>query len=73
MDKRFKRIPPPKKGDEDYRRLWRMVDGAVRDALKHHPNYVANGISHRDVRNSIVKRVTGAVRHAAPVREGQTD
>lgn len=44
-----------------YRQIWRLIDGAVRDALIHHPGYVAKGISARTVRRSIVKRAAGAI------------
>lgn len=44
-----------------YRQIWRLIDGAVRDAFSHHPGYVAKGISPRTVRRSIVKRAAGAI------------
>lgn len=50
----------PPKGDAAYRRLWRVVDGAVRDAFAHHPEYLTEK-GRRVARTSIVKRVTGAV------------
>lgn len=53
--------PPVQKTDPEYIRLWKIVDGAVRDALSHHPDYVSPTTSVKVVRNSIVKRVTGAV------------
>lgn len=37
------------------------MDGAVADALKNHPDYLAEGARLSSVRNSITKRVTGAV------------
>jgi len=43
-----------------YRQLWRVVDGAVADAMKQHPDYYTNSGT-RKARASIVKRVTGAV------------
>ena len=36
----------------------RMVDGAVSDALKMHPDYITPGKMH-DAKRSITKRVTG--------------
>ena len=51
----------PEKGNHHYRQLWRVVDGAVADAIAQHPEYIALGAQKRVVRQSIVKRVTGAV------------
>lgn len=61
--KRRHRLRPekPTAFDGEYRKLWRVVDGAVRDALANHPEYVSNNIRHSDVRRSIVKRAVGAV------------
>lgn len=66
-----KRAKIPMGKDEDaYKALWRVVDGAVVDALDHHPEYVAKGISKRVVRTSINKRVVGAVLSYAQQRMG---
>lgn len=47
-------------GNKAYGQLWPIVDGAVADALKSHPDYLtAKG--QRSARTSIVKRVTGTV------------
>lgn len=43
-----------------YRQLWRVVDGAVADALAAHPDYLTKK-GEISARASIVKRVTGAV------------
>lgn len=43
-----------------YRQLWRVVDGAVFDALYTHPEYLTPA-GKRWARQSVVKRVTGAV------------
>lgn len=43
-----------------YRQLWRVVDGAVFDALYTHQDYLTEK-GKRSARESIVKRVTGAV------------
>ena len=50
----------PQYGTPTYRQLWRVVDGAVADALVHHTDYLTSKGS-RSARNSIVKRVTGAI------------
>lgn len=48
------------KNEKAYRQLWRVVDGAVLDALDSHPDYLtAKGA--KSARLSITKRVTGAV------------
>lgn len=47
-------------GSPAYRQLWRVVEGAVADALEHHPDYLtARGARH--ARRSVTKRVVGAV------------
>ena len=43
-----------------YRQLWRIVEGAVNDAFKNHPDYLTPK-GRRNARSSIVKRVTGTV------------
>lgn len=59
---RTRRIAPPKErvGSHAYAQLWRVVDGAVIDAMKHHPEYF-RAKDKRAVRNSINKRVVGSV------------
>ncbi len=62
----IRRVLPPSGAAADYRRLWRIVDGAVADALYHHPEYlrpVKRGARpvERTARRSITKRVVGAV------------
>lgn len=49
---RSQKAPSP-----EYLRLWRIVDGAVRDAFANHPDYLAR--PEVLVRRSVVKRVTG--------------
>lgn len=53
------------KGDARYRRMWRVINGAVADAFKMHPDYVEPE-RRRAARESIVKRVTGAVLSSFP-------
>lgn len=60
MVKPIRRSKPPKP-DPAYQQLWRTIEGAVRDALQMHPEYVANGKPPRVVVNSITKRVTGSI------------
>lgn len=47
-------------GNKAYGQLWPIVDGAVADALKSHPDYLTPK-GERSARTSIVKRVTGTV------------
>jgi hypothetical protein len=54
-----KRIKPLKNAPF-YRQVWRIVDGAVADAMKCHPEYFT-GSGTRNARSSIVKRVVGAI------------
>lgn len=52
----------PPKGNKDYKKVWRIIDGAVADAMAMHPDYLTpKGTSGRTARTSIVKRVTGAI------------
>lgn len=61
LSRKKTRLRPPKhKTGPAYRRVWFVVDGAVLDALKHHPEYIAQGKT-RACRESITKRVTGAM------------
>lgn len=57
----MKRLQPEKFDSPTYRQIWRVVDGAVATALTSHPEYLAKGARARTVRNSIVKRVVGAI------------
>lgn len=50
----------PQKGGLAYSQLWRVVDGAVRDCANMHPDYFVHARL-KTARNSIVKRVSGAV------------
>ncbi len=53
--------PPPQKTDSEYKRLWKIIDGAVADSFFHHKDYLNPQVSPKVVRNSINKRVTGAI------------
>jgi len=60
--KKTRRLKPPKMPSKEYRAYWRVIDGAVRNALDMHPDYLTNkGSSRSCARMSIVKRVVGAV------------
>lgn len=43
-----------------YQQLWSVVDGAVVDAFKNHPDYLTPK-GRKSARTSVVKRVTGTV------------
>lgn len=58
-----------------YQQLWSVVDGAVVDAFKNHPDYLTKK-GRASARKSVVKRVTGtvlgfAVQYAARGRPNQ--
>lgn len=44
----------------DYAKLWSVIDGAVTDAIKSHPDYVTEK-GYDSMVNSITKRVVGQV------------
>jgi len=46
--------------DAAYQQLWHVTDGAVRDALRKHPDYLTPK-GRQSARRSIVKRVVGTV------------
>lgn len=50
---------PPIKNTPVFRQFWRLVDAGVRDAFANHPEYIANGVNEKTVRQSINKRVAG--------------
>ena len=62
MTRAWKRgkAPPHKRHQQDYRQLFRVVDGAVADAIMTHPEFFALG-RQRSARASIAKRVAGAI------------
>lgn len=44
------------------RQVWRVVDGAIRDAFSNHPDYLTTkGSRAACARRSVAKRVTGAL------------
>lgn len=70
----MKRLPfPYKKDDPTYRQIWRVVDGALRDAFSEHPDYIEHVNPRRrdHIRASVVKRVTGQV-HGYMAEKGRS-
>lgn len=65
-------IFPKQKTAAEYKRLWRIVDGAVMDAFKMHPEYLA-GRTERVARTSVVKRVVGALMGSAKAEGRASD
>lgn len=60
--RKTRRLKPVKMPDSEYRAIWRVVDGAVRNAFDMHPDYLSEkGSKYSQARLSIVKRVTGAI------------
>lgn len=57
---RWRRYRQQSKSDVVYRQLVRLVDGAVRDALANHPEYLTK-LGQRHAQTSIVKRVVGTL------------
>lgn len=69
---RWKRKRPEKLPDEIYRQIWRLVDGAVRDAFANHPEYLTSS-GRASAQRSITKRVTGALHgYATQVARGRS-
>lgn len=55
----MKRTKAPKE-ETLYRRLWRIVDGAVADTFAHHPDYLTQKGRHGNAaRISLNKRIVG--------------
>jgi hypothetical protein len=65
-------VPPPqKRGTGNFVQVWRIVDGAVADAIRAHPEYFRTNQNRADARRSIVKRVTGSIMgYLAEARRG---
>lgn len=66
---KYRRVKPAKRPDDWYVQLWYMVDGAIRDTFRMHPEYLA-GTPEWIVRNSINKRVVGVIKSYAGDRVG---
>ena len=62
MTRRRRRLAFPRGKDcPQYRKVWKLVDGAVAEAFRAHPDYLSDAVAAKTVRTSIVKRVTGAI------------
>lgn len=76
MAKSKKRLKPEKPSYKTgfNHQMWRVVDGAIRDAFLHHPDYLTGkGTSGASARRSVAKRVTGAVlSYLEQSREGRS-
>lgn len=60
--KRRRVLPPVQKTATPYRRLWRVVEAAVAETFKAHPDYLTDhGRHHGNATRSVCKRVVGAV------------
>ena len=60
--KRRRVAPPPQKTATPYRRLWRVIEAAVVEAFKAHPDYLTDYGRHQgNATRSVCKRVVGAV------------
>lgn len=69
---RWKRARMEKRPDENYRQLWMLVGGAVRDAFASHPEYLTVA-GRQAAERSIVKRVTGTLHgYAAQAARGRS-
>lgn len=67
---RLAKLPGGKQGS--YRQIWFIVDGAVRDCFGSHPEYLTPA-GRRSARESITKRVTGALHgYATQVARGRS-
>ncbi len=41
----YKALKPPK-GNQDYKKVWKIIDGAVADAMAMHPDYLTDKGKH---------------------------
>lgn len=70
---RLKRRTKPVKDGVPYRQLWRVVDGAILDCMRQHPNYFANAPRARlSLNKRIVGNVLGFAEQSAKGRSGDT-
>ena len=57
----IKPLRPPRGKGPDYKKTWRIVDGALRDAMMQHPDYFTHRGSIGSARAGLVKRITGGL------------
>ena len=57
----MKKIKPVKEPNDQYTTIWKLVDGALRDTLKHHPEYINRNVNEKTIRTSFNKRITGLI------------
>lgn len=74
LPKNRRRVRPPDvKVMPGYRQVWRLVDGAVLNAMQFHSDYFSLLGRGRRARNGFVKRVTGAIiGHATEVARNRS-
>lgn len=66
-----KRLRPPKhEPHSEYHRLWRVIDGAIKDCFTKHPDYLTPK-GNRLARLSLVKRVAGQLAYRFPEKSGK--
>lgn len=58
--RRHKHTRAPKQ-DRLYQQLWRVVDGAVASTFQAHPGYIPEHYREKNIRDSINRRVVGAL------------
>lgn len=69
---KYKRSRMEKMPDGNYRQLWWIVDGAVRDAFANHPDYLTER-GRMNAGKSVTKRVVGSLHgYAAQVARGRS-
>jgi hypothetical protein len=69
---RWRRTKLQKCPDATYQQLWRLTDGAVRDAFANHPEYLTDKGRH-SATQSVVKRVVGTIHgYATQVARGRS-
>jgi hypothetical protein len=70
MPRKLRKLKPPSDCAKSYEALWKLVDGAVLDCVKMHPEYFRSDRL-TTVRASLVKRVTGSIHGFALQARGQ--
>lgn len=64
---RHKKKAPIKEVDFEYRQLWIIIDGAIRDTFNCHPEYLTDA-GKRHAQLSLGKRITGAIHGHATLK-----